>query len=44
MIVSGAFNIFPREVETCCRSTPMSPGRVVGIPDDKWGEASPLSS
>ena len=40
MIVSGGFNIFPREVEDVL--TQHADGAmcaVVGVPDDKWGEA-----
>lgn len=40
VIVSGAFNVYPREIEdviaTC---TGVSTVAVIGIPDDKWGEA-----
>jgi fatty-acyl-CoA synthase len=40
MIVSGGFNIFPREVEDVISTHPMVAAvAVVGIPDDKWGEA-----
>jgi fatty-acyl-CoA synthase len=40
MIVSGGFNIFPREVEdVLSQHEDVAMVAVVGIPDDKWGEA-----
>jgi fatty-acyl-CoA synthase len=40
MIVSGGFNIFPREVEDVLSAHPdVAMCAVVGVPDDKWGEA-----
>jgi fatty-acyl-CoA synthase len=40
MIVSGGFNIFPREVEDVLSQHPdVAMVAVVGIPDEKWGEA-----
>jgi fatty-acyl-CoA synthase len=40
MIVSGGFNVFPREVEDVLSTHPaISMAAVVGVPDDKWGEA-----
>jgi fatty-acyl-CoA synthase len=40
MIVSGGFNIFPREVEDVLSQHPdVAMVAVVGVPDDKWGEA-----
>ncbi len=40
MIVSGGFNIFPREVEDVISMHPsVAAVAVVGVPDDKWGEA-----
>jgi fatty-acyl-CoA synthase len=40
MIVSGGFNIFPREVEdVLSQHADVAMVAVVGIPDDKWGEA-----
>jgi len=40
MIVSGGFNIFPREVEDVLSTHPaIAAVAVVGVPDDKWGEA-----
>ena len=40
MIVSGGFNVFPREIEDIIATHPsVSAVAVVGTPDDKWGEA-----
>jgi fatty-acyl-CoA synthase len=40
MIVSGGFNIFPREVEdVLSQHVDVAMCAVVGVPDDKWGEA-----
>nr|WP_246563329.1 hypothetical protein [Bradyrhizobium liaoningense] len=40
MIVSGGFNIFPREIEdVLSHHSDVAQVAVVGIPDDKWGEA-----
>ena len=40
MIISGGFNVFPREVEDVISSHPsVATVAVVGTPDDKWGEA-----
>jgi len=40
MIVSGGFNILPREVEDVLSSVPgIAMCSVIGVPDDKWGEA-----
>lgn len=40
MIVSGGFNVYPREVEDALQSHPdVQMAAVVGIPDPKWGEA-----
>jgi fatty-acyl-CoA synthase len=40
MIVSGGFNIFPREVEDVLTThADVAMCAVVGVPDDKWGEA-----
>ncbi len=40
MIISGGFNIFPREIEQVVMTHPaIQDCAVVGIPDPKWGEA-----
>jgi len=40
MIVSGGFNIFPREIEDVLSTHPVvSTAAVIGVPDEKWGEA-----
>ncbi len=40
MIVSGGFNIYPREIEDVLTSHPgVAAAAVIGVPDDKWGEA-----
>ncbi|MGB3698676.1 MAG: fatty-acid--CoA ligase FadD8 [Gordonia sp. (in: high G+C Gram-positive bacteria)] len=40
MIVSGGFNVFPREVEDVIAEHPaVAQVGVVGVPDEKWGEA-----
>jgi fatty-acyl-CoA synthase len=40
MIVSGGFNIFPREVEDVISADPsVAMVAVIGVPDEKWGEA-----
>jgi len=40
MIVSGGFNVFPREVEDVISTDPdVSAVAVIGVPDDTWGEA-----
>src|SRR5262245_1656119 len=40
MIVSGGFNIFPREVEdVLTQHADVAMCAVIGVPDDKWGEA-----
>jgi fatty-acyl-CoA synthase len=40
MIVSGGFNVFPREIEDVLSSDPsVSMAAVIGVPDEKWGEA-----
>lgn len=40
MIVSGGYNIYPKEVEDALLAHPeVCEAAVVGLPDDKWGEA-----
>ena len=40
MIISGGFNIYPREVEDALMShVSVASAAVIGVPDDKWGEA-----
>jgi acyl-CoA synthetase (AMP-forming)/AMP-acid ligase II len=40
MIISGGFNIYPSEIEQVVWSHPaVQDCAVVGVPDDKWGEA-----
>lgn len=40
MIISGGFNVFPREVEDVLTSHPdVAMAAVIGVPDEKWGEA-----
>jgi fatty-acyl-CoA synthase len=40
MIVSGGFNVFPREIEDVLSGDPtVASAAVIGVPDAKWGEA-----
>jgi fatty-acyl-CoA synthase len=40
LIVSGGFNVYPREIEDVLMSHPsVRRAAVVGVPDSKWGEA-----
>jgi fatty-acyl-CoA synthase len=40
LIITGGFNIYPREVEDALLSHPdISAAAVIGVPDPKWGEA-----
>ena len=40
MIVTGGFNVFPREVEDVVAEHPsVAQVCVIGTPDEKWGEA-----
>ncbi len=40
VVISGGFNVFPREVEDALATHPaVSSAAVIGVPDAKWGEA-----
>ncbi len=40
MIITGGFNVFPREVEDVLTTHPaVAMAMVIGVPDEKWGEA-----
>ncbi|MFM9968188.1 MAG: AMP-binding protein [Burkholderiales bacterium] len=40
MIISGGFNVYPREVEDVLAAHPaVAAAAVIGVPDEKWGEA-----
>lgn len=40
MVVTGGFNVYPREVEDVLSTHPaVSMSSVIGVPDQKWGEA-----
>ncbi len=40
MIISGGFNVYPAEVEQALMAWPeVQDCAVIGVPDDKWGEA-----
>ena len=40
MIISGGFNVYPREVEDVLMAHPaVQEAAVIGVPDDVWGEA-----
>jgi fatty-acyl-CoA synthase len=40
MIVTGGFNVYPREVEDVLSAHPaVAAAAVIGVPDPKWGEA-----
>ena len=40
MIISGGFNIYPREVEDVLMAHPgVAEAAVIGVPDDLWGES-----
>ena len=40
MIISGGFNVYPREVEDALAAHPdVAAAAVFGIPDERWGEA-----
>jgi acyl-CoA synthetase (AMP-forming)/AMP-acid ligase II len=39
LIISGGFNVYPREVEDCLAGHPaVREAAVVGVPDERWGE------
>ena len=40
MIITGGFNVYPREIEDVLGTHPaVSNCAVIGVPDDRWGEA-----
>ena len=40
MVITGGFNVYPTEVENVIAAHPdVAAAAVVGLPDDKWGEA-----
>lgn len=40
MVITGGFNVFPREVEDVISTHPaVSMAAVIGVPDERWGEA-----
>lgn len=40
VVISGGFNVYPKEVEDAiCTHPAVAGAAVIGIPDDKWGEA-----
>ncbi|MCW2784768.1 MAG: acyl-CoA synthetase [Marmoricola sp.] len=40
MVVTGGFNVYPREIEDVLTEDPaISAAAVIGVPDPKWGEA-----
>ncbi len=40
MLISGGFNVYPKEVEACLFQHPhVRDACVIGVPDEKWGEA-----
>jgi fatty-acyl-CoA synthase len=40
MIITGGFNVYPREVEDALTAHPgVAMAAVIGVPDPKWGEA-----
>jgi fatty-acyl-CoA synthase len=40
MVITGGFNVYPREIEDVLAAHPaIAAVAVVGVPHDKWGEA-----
>ena len=40
MVVTGGFNVFPREIEDVLSTHPaVAQAAVIGVPDEQWGEA-----
>jgi len=40
MVISGGFNVYPKEVEDVIAAHPaVAAAAVIGVPDPKWGEA-----
>jgi fatty-acyl-CoA synthase len=40
MIISGGFNIYPKEIEDVLSADPnVAQAAVIGVPDEKWGES-----
>jgi len=40
MVISGGYNIYPREIEECLLKHPdIADVAVIGVPDEKWGES-----
>jgi acyl-coenzyme A synthetase/AMP-(fatty) acid ligase len=45
MIVSGGFDVFPREIEDVLSRDPtVASAAMIGVPDDEWGEAPSRSA
>jgi fatty-acyl-CoA synthase len=40
MIITGGFNVYPKEIEDILSADPaVAQAAVIGVPDEKWGEA-----